>query len=59
MRTNAAARFDGRMKVVSDRFIWRASDCMTAGSSWLPSSNTHRGLPDKRAPFVVKTLRIR
>src|SRR6186713_1090616 len=59
MRTSAAARLDGRMNVDSDKFICRASACMAAGSSWLPSSNTHRGLPERRAPPDVNTLRIR
>ena len=31
MRTSAAARFDGRMNVVSDRLNWRASVCIGAG----------------------------
>ena len=31
MRTSAAARFDGRMNVVSDRLNWRASACIARG----------------------------
>ena len=40
------------MKVVSDTFIWRALACMVAASTWLPSSNTHSALPDRRSPAI-------
>src|SRR3954463_9807354 len=59
MRTSAAARFDGRMKVVSETLNWRASACICAWSSPVPSSTTASGFPDRRAPPAVKTLRIR
>src|SRR5262252_7432212 len=58
MRTRAAARLEGRMNVVSERFICRATACIVAGSNSRPSSKTHRGLPDSRAPPAVNTLRI-
>src|SRR5688500_1012564 len=47
------------MNVVSETLNWRASACMAARSSWLPSSTTHNGLPDSRAPPAVNTLRMR
>ena len=59
MRTRAVARCEGSRKVVSERLNCRASACMVAVSSPMPSSNTHSGLPLKDRLSRVKTLSSR